>query len=344
VNLADVRGGAGLGETFAMAGPMMGDFGSFCARRTILVPTLSVVNTASTFVAHTTMLVPTLQPVVVCDPVASRFGSGFKVADNESPVPQCRVFCTYNYYNDISGIGGFSAPYTFSNSAGTTVSVPGVVVPARGLDVHRELFGFEQTFLNGNASVEVRLPVFQTPGNRGIEGGDLGDVTALLKYALLYNRQTGNVLTVGLAVTAPTGPGIDTIDGTIRSTLLQPFVGYLFSGCKFFLQGFESVAVPTDSRDTTLLFSDVGIGYSLYRSGADRLITSVAPTLEVHVTTPLNHEGVGALVSVPDIVSLTGGVYVGLGRHCLLAIGTNVPISGTRPYDIEALAQLNILF
>jgi hypothetical protein len=112
----------------------------------------------------------------------------------------------------VGGIGGFTG---FSVSqvrdffgTTTTTTVPAVVVTARRVDVHRELFGFEKTFLDGNASFELRAPVFQVAGNRGVEGGDFGDLTVLVKYALLHDRQSGDVLSVGLALTAPTGPGI----------------------------------------------------------------------------------------------------------------------------------------
>src|SRR5262249_28822403 len=55
-------------------------------------------------------------------------GGAFKIADNESPRPVDRLFATYNYYNNVNTFGG------------------------RDFDVHREVFGFEKTFLDGNAS------------------------------------------------------------------------------------------------------------------------------------------------------------------------------------------------
>jgi hypothetical protein len=326
-----------------MAGPtMMGDFGGFCAQRPILVPSVRTVTIINS--ANQQMSVPSLERVVVCDPIASRIGSGFKVADNESALPQDRVFCTYNYYNDAGGVGGFNQPFMIQAGPGTTVSVPGVVVPARRVDVHRELFGFEKTFLDGNASFELRLPVFQVAGKSSVAGDDFGDLTVLMKYALLIDRNAGNALSVGLALTAPTGPGIDTVGGTIHSTLFQPYAGLLINTGSAFIQGFSSIVVPTDGHDVTVWFNDIGFGYNLYRHRGDGFITGIAPALEVHITSPLDNQSAGALIVSHNIVSLTAGAYVGLRERCVLSLGANVPISGTRPYEMEGLAQLNFRF
>ncbi len=53
----------------------------------------------------------------------------FKIAENESPRPVDRVFVTYNYYNDVD-------VFHFGSSRS---------------DLHREMIGFEKTFLGGDA-------------------------------------------------------------------------------------------------------------------------------------------------------------------------------------------------
>jgi hypothetical protein len=68
------------------------------------------------------------------------------------------------------------------------------------------------------------------------------------------------------------------------------------------------------------------------------------PTAEVHVTTPLNQRGVNAPISVPDIVTITGGLHIGMGRGCVLTLGAVTPVTGPRVYDIEAIAQFNVRF
>ena len=72
------------------------------------------------------------RPVQIPDPAASVLGT-LKVADDSSPLPRDRVFCDYDFFNDV--------PF-----------VPG------GIDVNRFLFGVEKTFFDGRCSLEVRIP------------------------------------------------------------------------------------------------------------------------------------------------------------------------------------------
>ena len=107
--------------------------------------------------------------------------------------------------------------------------------------------------------------------------------------------------------------------------------------------GFSSIAVPTDSRDTTFLFNDLQVGYQLYqdRTGT-RFLRSITPIAEVHVNTPLNNRGIRCLpIGMSDIVSFTTGTTLGLGQRSYLNLGTNVPVTGPRPYGVEALIQFN---
>src|SRR5205085_10402068 len=85
--------------------------------------------------------IPSLENVVVCDPIAGRAGSWFKIADNEGPRPQDRVFFTYNYFDNLAGAGGASTAFAFSPDQVTTVSVPGIATPVRADNLHRALFG-----------------------------------------------------------------------------------------------------------------------------------------------------------------------------------------------------------
>src|SRR5262249_13974422 len=161
---------------------------------------------------------------------------------NASPRPVDRVFTTYNYYDSIQGPGGAPIPGV-NNTQSTTVTGPGVGgippptlttaattsipgLPRLTTNLNREGFGFEKTFLSGNASVEVRMPLLQqTSPINGFDASNVGDVTVIGKYAFFLDRETGNVLSGGLAVTAPTGPSVPTIDGTLHSTYLQPWFG-----------------------------------------------------------------------------------------------------------------------
>jgi hypothetical protein len=341
---------AALGDSFTSVPQIMGDFGGYCARRTVNVPVVSTVVTVINQVDGqpiiTTERLLTFREVVVCDPIAARAGSGFKVADNESPTPTDRVFFTYNYFNNIGGGEGGSVERSITVTPIPTgfviTDLPGATVPSRSRDVHRELFGFEKTFLGGDASVELRLPLFQTNRDDAFNADDFGDLTVLGKYAFINNPV--NVFSVGLAVTAPTGPAINTIAGDINSTLLQPFFGYIRRSGNFYFQGIHSVVFPTNSEDVNLLFNDLSVGYIF--EGRGRALAFFAPNFEVHVTTPLeNRNRENAVVHVSDIVTLNTGVHLGLGEgRTLLSFGVATPVTGPRPMDIEAYVQLNFRF
>jgi hypothetical protein len=240
----------------------------------------------------------------------------FKISENESPRPLDRVFINFNYFNNLSTFGGPNP------------------------DLYRETFGFEKTFLDGNASFGLCVPLLQKDGSAGGVGVDgFGDVTVIGKYAFINDRDTGNVLSGGLAVTAPTGrdpfPGF-----SLHSTLLQPWAGFIYSDDQFFVHGFSSLVVPTDVRDVIVMFNDIGVGYRAYKA-CDQAISAIIPTLEAHVTTPFNHRNVNDVVNVPDQVDLTAGVHVGLYNRAFLTLGGAVPVTGPKPFDFELIAQLN---
>jgi hypothetical protein len=251
----------------------------------------------------------------------------FKITEGESPRPQDRVFLNYNYYDKIG---------TFDSGA--------TVRP----NLDRETFGFEKTCLDGNASIGLRVPVFELNRSDGnLKREDIGDLTIIGKYAFVNDCHGGNVISGGLAVTVPTGPDEILADGTrLHSTLLQPFIGYICGGGGFYLEGFSAVVVPTDSRDTILLTNDFGLGYTLFRdTNCDGWITAITPTVEGHITTPLNHRGLSSgETGFPDIFVLTAGAHIGIGKCAVLTAGGAIPLTGPKPFDWEGIVQFNILF
>jgi hypothetical protein len=293
-------------------------------------------------------------------PIATR--GAFEIGDNESPIPQDRVFVTYNNFSSVTGpLGGLSSPVTTSQTV--TRVVPNQNPPANGFNavttatntvvttipgapsvtLNREVFGFEKTFFDGRASVELRVPFLQQPSSfNGFDQYDTGDLTVIGKYAFYLNRSTGNVISGGVAVTAPTGPAIATIDGNFRDTLIQPFIGYLWNFDRFYFQAFHSVVVPSDARDITVLFNDAGLGYWLYRSDSNRFLSAIVPNVEVHVATPFNHRGAADnSLFVPDITAVTAGVHLGIFRNGTLSLGATTPVTAPRIYGVEGFVQMN---
>lgn len=242
----------------------------------------------------------------------------FKITENESPRPMTRVYGLYNYFNNVGGSGG-----------------------SGGQDVHREVAGFEYAFLDGKASFGIRVPTIQTTGGPGVAKSGFGDLTFIGKYAFINNAETGNVASIGLSVTAPTGANFVPRTLVPRSTLFQPWVGGIYNAGNLYVQGFSSFLFPTARNDFTFMFNDIGIGYFVIRNGTG-LITYLAPTFEVHVTTPLNHRN--ATGGYLDIVDFMYGVSTGIGSRAFLNLGVGHPVSGPQPFNVEALCQLNYRF
>jgi hypothetical protein len=257
---------------------------------------------------------------------------GYKMADNQSPRPQDRVFVAFNFFDDL----GQPA--------------------ASGLHqvkIYREFFGAEKTFFDGNASIGLRIPLNTisaqsfTPGLGGTSTS-LGDLTVFLKGIFWQNRSTGSLLSGGLAITTPNGPSGfagASFAKSVPATSLQPFFGYIFNFGDWFVQGFTGSNIPTDPRVAAMYYNDVGLGYFLYRAAdPDAWLSAVVPTFEVHVNTPLSHRSRQPFVGAPDVVDLTFGSSFGLGRWGVLSAGVVNPVTGPRPYELEAVVLLNIFF
>lgn len=257
-------------------------------------------------------------------PLATR--AAFKVADFESPRPMDRVYLTYNYYNNVNH----------------SINPPGVP----SFDVHYETLGFEKTMLDGDASIGLRLPYVQLAGSGDIESTDIGDLSIVMKYALVNDPNTGDVLSGGVVLTVPTGPDFALASGSkLSDVIIQPWAGFIYNMEDIYLHGFTSLAVPTDSRDVTILFIDPAVGYWLYRDNSASGLTGIVPTIEAHVDIPLNHRGADHTpIGFSDTVVLTGGVHFIVNNAATLTLGASLPVTGPQPYDIEGFAGFNLRF
>jgi hypothetical protein len=268
---------------------------------------------------------------------------GFKIAENQSPQPQDRVFFTFDYFSDLNG----ALNRRFES-------------PVNGLTGYRYVFGFEKTYDEGFGSIGFRLPLDQLSANSAISGKfagpggtstSLNDLSIFTKYVLKADPATGSLLSVGLEATLPTGPsqfaGAKYIQG-IHSTEIQPFLGYLLIRNRFYLHGFLSLSAPSSIRDVTMVYNDLGIGYFVYRSeDPDRMLSSIAPTFEVHVNNPLTHRdwfNANDPTGTADVVDLTYGVNVTFYRQSVVTFGWVTPVTGPRPFNYEAVLLLNWRF
>jgi hypothetical protein len=330
---------------------MMGDWPTYFARQVRTVLGSQTTSMAANGVpAGNPVTTPFSQARTVLVPDPSR--GAFNLAENGSPRPQDRVFALYNFYGSLRAPqSGPNAPTTTIDTTQSapireaqvnrTTTVTTVLPSAPRVNLNREVFGFEKTFFDGRASVELRAPLLQQGNAGGFGANDVGDLTIIGKYAFILDRATGNVLSGGLALTVPTGRSIQTTDGNLHDTLIQPYVGYIWNFDRFYIQGFHSIVVPTDARDVTLAFNDVGVNCWLYRGAPDRVLSFVVPSIEVHVTTPFNHRHLDGPIVVPDMVALTTGVHFGLGRNTTLTLGAAAPVTGPRPFTVEGFVHLN---
>jgi hypothetical protein len=110
-----------------------------------------------------------------------------KVADDNSPLPQDRVGFRFNYFHNAVSITGLSSETILAPER----SLNGFIRPTQTKDYDYNLytFNFEKTFLSGQASAEVRLPIRTTLSSRlgysvgTIQGqGRLRDVNGLPTY------------------------------------------------------------------------------------------------------------------------------------------------------------------
>lgn len=250
----------------------------------------------------------------------SPFRGAYKAGEGESPAPEDRIHLSYNFYSNVESIA----------------------------NIHRETMGIEKTLFHGAASIGLRIPYLQTEGGGFPSADRWGDLSTILKYAPVNDPDTGNVFSLGIVVTAPTGslPHSFSVDGNrvklVHSTLLQPFVGYIWNSGNFYVQGFSSVMVPTDSDDVTVLFNDVGVGYHIPCHGG--LFTEIVPTFEVHVNTPLNHRGSEDLPRFRDAVDLTTGAHFYFNERISLTLGVGTTVTNPRLFDIEGIATVSFRF
>lgn len=235
--------------------------------------------------------------------------SRYKVADFNSPVPKTRLLYDFNYFGDAFQTGG---------------------------QVYRNFGGVEYAFFGEMMSVEVRgtLNTFQSFPD-AIDKTEFGDIRSVFK--MVVYRNGSNVFTSGVGMTWPTGGLPQGVPGVYAMT---PYVGYLFmsESSPLFLQGFNQLDVPFHADDQLLMHTDLGVGYWLRRFDPTRTISGIAPTVELHLYTPIGDSPSGDLLGLRynDVLNMTVGSSIFVGRNVLVAVGLGIPLSNITDYDIEA--------
>jgi len=251
----------------------------------------------------------------------------FKVTENESPRPTTRFYVSYYYYDQVfNSISGPDVPRT---------------------QVHQEIIGYEQAFLDNKVSLSVRIPYNQLRSDNFFSQTGIGDLSFVAKVAVYEDRSIGDLISTGIVVTAPTGdrPYANTLTGdTIRGWYLQPFVGYVIGNGDWFLQGLSSLVVPTDDRDAMLLANSAQIVYYAYRNPGG-ILSAWMPTIECHLNTPLTHRGSkNEPVGFPDSFTALAGSQFVIKDRSALGFAVGAPLTGPRPFSLQLSAQFNLFF
>lgn len=283
-------------------------------------------------------------------PLANLF-SEVKIAEGESPMPVDRVFYRTNYYNNLNK-SRWKDPFE----------------PIHNVDLWNNTFGMEKTFFNQSMSVGIRFPfnsinadakpyyliddpntgsIYASSADQSFDTTLLGNVSAIAKLVVWEDRQAGDGISAGVTTTFPTASNLKIDPGISTVTFIQPFTGFVFNRGDWFLQGFSSITVPIISAQSIVTFNDIGLGYWLLRNGGG-LVSGLAPTMELHVATPLRQnnpkQALGDGFLLHDVVDCTLGATMLFQNQATLGMGMAVPFTGPKPFDVEALVQLNYRF
>ncbi len=230
--------------------------------------------------------------------------------EHSRALPTDRVFGFYNH---------------FENAVQSNALTPGFQSTSANID--RFVVGFEKSFLEGNASVELRMPMsvpvsFSSP-DANFQSGTAGNLVINLK-GLLYSDES-QALSLGLAINTPTGSDLsvalpsapNNTSFTIQNNAVHliPFLAYQAAPTEdFFFNGFLQFDTPTNANnvqifsgppaakntenrsltDQTLLYLDTSFGYWLYRDPDAAFLTGLAGLLELHYTTATNNADIVA--------------------------------------------------
>ena len=292
----------------------------------------------------------------------------YKVAENNSPLPQDRIGFNYNFLHNVYN--------------GTL----------DGLRVNDDLSEYrlfaEKTLFCDRLSVDLMIPFYFT--SRYDPGDDLllvgpetdyafGDIAFGMKY--LLHRSESAALSAGLRVEAPTNDEITQTGqlnffyATVNDDVwhFTPYAALLMTPSdRFFVQSFLSYRLNSGSleseefgpiRQQTYLMADASAGYWIYRNPGNRGLTGIVPTVELHYTGAFDEESpdntvTNTIYGKTDVLNLTAGLTALINDRTSMAVGVSVPLLdnptslpfttstvGTdRRYDWALMVNMNYYF
>jgi hypothetical protein len=277
--------------------------------------------------------------------------------DNGSPQPRDRVYFFYNHVGNFQGLG---TPF----------------------DINRYVLGIEKTFLQGDFSIEVRIPFAGTANSDQVGGqalavdqAEFGNLGLVLK-GVAYRSPTF-LASVGFGVSLPTADdsrlfvaNTPVVAIQNRTCLLQPMVGFIWApGERFYSQlglqfDFDPTGNPVQAlnaagglsrigtlRDQAYSFLSGAAGWWVYQNDT-RALSGIALQGELHYDRSFGRVDsvqsgpvtVSDLTSRINALTASVGTIFQFGERTNLSVGVSLPLSGERLYDWNLIAQLNYQF
>jgi hypothetical protein len=301
---------------------------------------------------------------VVVGQIPAAGGTGrAKISDDNSVFPEDRVFFLYNYFDNA------------------------ILVPAPSphvLDINRYTPGFEKTFFDRNASIELRIPFANTQNSDVyLAGGkdedvEFGNLEATLKF-LIWRDSTWAFAT-GVGFNMPTAADTKVFPVAAMQPLftiendafhVQPYFGALWTpDDRWFVQAFAQFDLDANGNhvqqlnvgdvgvlyDQDLFQVDIQAGFWWYRNPQARYLTGVAPTIEYHYTTTIQDASIvaagvrggeyffGNTANRLDIQNLTVGLELFIGPRSTLNIAGVLPLNRPNSADRQFDQEIFVQF
>ncbi|MFZ5830507.1 MAG: hypothetical protein ACOY3P_10480 [Planctomycetota bacterium] len=293
-------------------------------------------------------------------PAAGVIGRGGKISENDSILPQNRVFFDYSFFHNA-------------------------LISPCGAEVHRFMPGAEKTFLNDQMSLQVRVPMGVSLDNYVSAEGqptpystEFGNIAFTLKGVL--RRWQHAMLGAGMALTIPTADDIYAVmqDGTPVARIandsvhLMPYVGmYCEPNDRWYAMGILQFDVDANGNrvyvnsagqglnqagtlsDQTFLYASASVGRWIYRNTqpSRRRLKGIVLTAEGHYTGTLNSADsvtqdlfcIGDPTYRLHVFDLTLGTHVFWGKTNV-GIGYCTPLTDDRVFDGELRLLANRYF
>jgi hypothetical protein len=288
-----------------------------------------------------------------------------KIAENNKPLPQDRVYLLYNHFHNALIFDRLGA------------------VAPRDISVDQYTLGFEKTLFDNLWSVGLRMPfadeMSAASPDLSVAGGRVGNLAILLKRQVFQTDTAAAA--IGLGIDLPTGSDVTGLTPATAYLLdnqavhLLPYVGLIGTPDEiWFWEGFAQIDVPTNGHaielsalgpgtlgmfnEQSLMYLDLSLGCWLYRNPCARWMTGLASVVELHYTTTLQASdsvvGVipGGTLAIQnsanrqDVLNLTFGLHTEFARRTLLRVAGVVPVTSgdDRFFDSEIQVQLERRF